>query len=401
MLSYLKPHSKPTTSLLLIWLMVGSLMLPMVGASSESGNEEIPSQFGDLSDFTPEQDGHAYIFNDEQNPVYSAFGYLKKQWIENGYPNLIDPFAASSQNSRSSNGTCSNAWQVDDTDTFSTSSGLVSATVKKISASSAIFVEDGVVIPSTTLNDITSTWESTIYPTDTTYFGTAPDVDNNCQIEILIFQIDGGGGIGGYFDPNVANQREIMFVDSGDLSWRNTIIAHEFQHLLHNARDPFEYIWLDEGAADMAAYLCFGVTNTISGHANEWSQNANMSVRWWNQRIADYGGSFMFVMYLADKLGGGIAISRLVADTATGGVGVENLARNPEPGSTAIGTTMSDIFANFTAAVSLDSAQGAFGFSNIAMTAGCVTGFICKVQMSGYQDQWQSTWVSPSQELEG
>ena len=238
MLSYLKPRSKPTTSLLLIWLMLGSLMLPMVGASSESANEEIPAQFGDLSDFSPEQDGHAYIFNDEQNPVYSAFGYLKKQWIENGYPNLIDPFAASSQNSRSSNGTCSNAWQVDDTDTFSTSSGLVSATVKKISASSAIFVEDGVVIPSTTLNDITSTWESTIYPTDTTYFGTAPDVDNNCQIEILIFQIDGGGGIGGYFDPNVANQREIMFVDSGDLSWRNTIIAHEFQHLLHNARDP-------------------------------------------------------------------------------------------------------------------------------------------------------------------
>ena len=47
MLSYLKPLSKPTTSLLLIWLMLGSLMLPMVGASSESGNEEIPSQFGD------------------------------------------------------------------------------------------------------------------------------------------------------------------------------------------------------------------------------------------------------------------------------------------------------------------------------------------------------------------
>ena len=44
------------------------------------------------------------------------------------------------------------------------------------------------------------------------------DVDNNCQIEILIFQIDGGGGIGGYFDPNIASQREIMFIDSGDLS---------------------------------------------------------------------------------------------------------------------------------------------------------------------------------------
>ncbi|MEC9478598.1 MAG: PKD domain-containing protein, partial [Candidatus Thermoplasmatota archaeon] len=386
---------------MLVWLMLASVMLPLASASDESGSEENTVIAGDLSDFDPVNDGHAYIYNDDDNPVFSAFGYLKKQWIENDYPNLIDPFSPAYQNTKSSSTPCENAWAVDDTDTFSTSSGQVSATVRKISTNSAIFVEDGVVISSTTLNDITSTWESTIFPTDTTYFGNPPDVDNNCQIEILIFEIDGGGGIGGYFDPNVVSQREILFVDSGDMSWRNTILAHEMEHLLHNARDPYEYLWIDEGAADMAAYLCFGVTNTLSGHANEWSQNSNMSVRWWNQRIADYGGGFMFLMYLADKLGGGAAISRLVADTATGGIGIENLARNPEPGSTAIGITMSDIFANFTAAVALDSAQGAFGFSNIAMTAGCVTGYICRVQMSGYRDEWQSTWVSPTHELEG
>ena len=131
----------------------------------------------------------------------------------------------------------------------------------------------------------------------------------------------------------------------------------------------------------MAAYLCFGVTSTLTGHANEWSQNSNMSVRWWNQRIADYGAGFMFMMYLADKLGGGAAIRNLVADTATGGTGIENLANNPEPGSTSIGTTMSDIFANFSMAVSIDSAQGAFGFSNLDLTAGCIAASICRVQM--------------------
>ena len=62
-----------------------------------------------------------------------------------------------------------------------------------------------------------------------------------------------------------------MFIDVDDLSWRNTILAHEFEHLLHNARDPYEYLWIDEGAADMAAYLCFGVTSTLTGHANAWS----------------------------------------------------------------------------------------------------------------------------------
>ena len=118
-------------------------------------------------------------------------------------------------------------------------------------------------------------------------------------------------------------------MDIDDLSWRNTILAHEFQHLLHNARDPFEYIWIDEGAADMAAYLCFGVTSSLTGHANEWSQNSNMSVRWWNQRIADYGAGFLFLMYLSDKLGGASAISALVADTDTGGKGIEDLASNP------------------------------------------------------------------------
>ena len=131
-------------------------------------------------------------------------------------------------------------------------------------------MEDGQVIPSTTLNDIASTWESTIFPTVTGYFGSAPDVDNTCQIEIVIFSIDGGGGIGGYFVPGLSSSKESVFMDIDDLSWRNTILAHEFQHLLHNARDPFEYIWIDEGAADMAAYLCFGVTSSLTGHANEW-----------------------------------------------------------------------------------------------------------------------------------
>ena len=151
----------------------------------------------------------------------------------------------------------------------------------------------------------------------------------------------------------------------------------------------------------MAAFLCFGVTSTLTGHANEWSLDSSLSVRWWNGRIADYGAGFMFIMYLADKLGGGAAIQRLVADTATGGAGIENLAQNPEPGSTPIGTTMSEIFANFSAAVALDSAQGAFGFSNLDLSAGCIAAYICKAQMSGYNDQWVGEWNSSSQNFEG
>ena len=293
------------------------------------------------------------MFNGDDLSVFSATGFLKNQWVEAGYPELVLPFSENEQ-SKNSIRSCENAWSVGESDNITTSGGTITATVQRISTNSAIFVENGKIVSSTTLNDIVSTWESTIFPTDTYYFGDPPDVDNNCQIEIVIYEIDGVGGTGGYFQPGISSIRESLFFDIDDMNSRNTILAHEFEHLLHNARDPFEYMWIDEGAADMAAYLCFGATETLSYHANEWAQNSSISVRWWNDRIADYGAGFLFLMYISDKLGGGQAIQRLVADTAVGGTSIENLAINPEPGSTSIGTTMNDIFANFSAAVSLD-----------------------------------------------
>ena len=77
--------------------MLASVMLPMVSASEDLEDSENQIVSGDLSDFDPANDGHAYIFNDPDNTVYSAFGYLKKQWIENDYPNLIEPFSCLSK----------------------------------------------------------------------------------------------------------------------------------------------------------------------------------------------------------------------------------------------------------------------------------------------------------------
>ena len=340
------------------------------------------------------------MFNGDDLSVFSATSFLKKQWIDEGYPNIVFPFATS-HNSKNSVRSCENAWNVGETDNITTSSGTISATVQRISTNSAIFVEDGAIVSSTTLNDIIFTWESTIYPTDVNYFGTPPDVDNNCQVEIVIYEIDGPGGTGGYFQPGISSIRESLFFDIDDMNSRNTILAHELEYLLHNARDPFEYMWIDEGAADMAVYLCFGATDVLSSHANEWAENSSISVRWWNDRVADYGAGFLFMMYLADKLGGGEAIQRLIADTATGGTSIENLAINPEPGATLIGRTMNDIFANFSAAVSLDSSQGVFGFSNLDLTDECNVGSICKARLSDLNEQWSSAWQSDSQSIEG
>jgi hypothetical protein len=69
----------------------------------------------------------------------------------------------------------------------------------------------------------------------TTYFGkdygdgrglAPPDNDNNCQVEIVVYDIDGAYNIGGYFSPGTAPTRDVVYVDFADitLNWGNSNI---------------------------------------------------------------------------------------------------------------------------------------------------------------------------------
>jgi len=379
---------------------------PLAAASEDDPQQGSSAQGGlsySLDGFDPMTDGKPYLFAGEEDElIFSATRHLKQQWVADGYPDLVMPFEEPAISAKTSGRACENAWTAGQTGTIQTSGGQIQVSAMHVTANAAVLIENGQSVSSTTLNNIGSTWETTIFPTNTNYFGNPPDVDNNCQIEIVIYAIDGGGNIGGYFMPSISSTREVFYVDIDDLGWRNTIFAHEFQHLLHNSRDPFEYLWIDEGNADMAAFLCFGASNAVIGHANAWTQNASASVRWWNQRIGDYGAGFMFMLFLADNLGGGSAIRQLVTDTLTGGQGIVDLAQTLGPGGTPIGTTMSDIFANFTASVTLDHAtQAEFGLDNIDMYETCNNSQFCRIQLSGSNLNWASMWQSGPQDIEG
>ncbi len=210
--------------------------------------------------------------------------------------------------------------------------------------------------------------------------------------------------IGGYFSPGMSASREAIFIDIDDapLTWSKVILAHELQHLLHNALDPYENLWIDEGAADMAAFLCFGGSSTLYGHVNAWTTASHHSVRWWNQRIADYGGGFIFLLYLADHLGGGPAIRKLAQDSSTGAAGIEDLARNPvgaTPG--VIGRDFIDIYTNFTIASTLDSDQGIYGMSNLYMSPACGSSDFCRIQPADSNSDWIGPWSSTGNAVEG
>ncbi len=296
---------------------------------------------------------------------------------------------------------CLNSWSVGDVDNVTTSDGTFAVTVEKISSNSAIFVEDGQIVSSTILNDIVSNWESIIFPTTTNFFGSPPDIDGNCQIEISIISIDGPGGDAGYFETGVSTLREAVFLDIDDISERNRVLANEFGELIHHDKDPFEYLWVNEGTARLSEFMSFGTSQDLEEIANSWTQNSSTSLRWWDGRDSDSGSSFLFLSYLADKLGGPSGIRQLISDPSLGGNGVENLARNPGSGSTPIGLTMSEIFANFSAAITLDSDQGAFGFSEIDLEEDCSAEGFCRGQASAENDQWSDAWQSSGHSLEG
>lgn len=397
-------------TLVLIFLV--AVASPLVSADPvESGeNSEISFTpvFADLDDFEP-LDSHPYMLPESDELLYSATRMMKNEWIDQGFPGVD---VATSPQSMTSGRACT-PYNQGDTATVPKSGGTVDVTVQKTTSTAAFMVENGYSLSSTVLNNWASTWDSTVYPTLMTYFGkdyfdgrgiAAPDVDNNCQIEVVILAIDGAYNIGGYFAPGMSASREAIFIDIDDapLSWSKVILAHELQHLLHNALDPYENLWIDEGAADMAAFLCFGGSSTLYGHVNAWTSSSDLSVRWWNQRPADYGGGFIFLLYLADHLGGGPAIRNLAQDSSTGAAGIEDLARNPigaTPG--VIGRDFIDIWTNFTIAATLDSDQGIYGMSNLFLSQACASSEFCRIQPADTNSDWLGPWSSTGNDLEG
>ena len=93
--------------------------------------------------------------------------------------------------------------------------------------------------------------------------------------------------------------------------------CHEFQHLIHNDRDPDELSWVDEGCATLAEWLCgYGFS---PGHISEylfWFWDTPLTV--WEGFLSDYGASFLFTFYMMEHYGGADLIKDLVYEQANG-----------------------------------------------------------------------------------
>lgn len=258
----------------------------------------------------------------------------------------------------------------------------VLASLRYIGPHSYWWVEDGYQVLDSDITASAEAFENNIYPTNRAFFGMewSPGVDNDPRVHIFIGNVP---GVGGYFysineyskliNP-YSNEKELFFIniravqsrdDRLDTNRLESILAHEFQHMIHWHNDANEETWVNEGLSELAmtlnGYDTGGTERAFAGipdtQLNTWGDSPNES-------IAHYGGSFLFMSYFLERFGEDL-MRQVVAHPDNGADGFNAvLASEGEP------ERFDDIFADWVIANYLDDptlGEGMWGYRNVSV----------------------------------
>lgn len=200
-----------------------------------------------------------------------------------------------------------------------------------------MWVQQGYSLDESRIKTAADRFATEIYQPVRDVFGSelSPGVDGDPRLHIL--HTDSlGVGIAGYFYsesqyPQAAvptsNQREMFFVNvnmiNSGVDYYLSILAHEFQHMIHWAVDANEPSWMNEGLSELSAFIAgFGP----SGFSSYFLNNPNTQLNYWPEinTLTVYGGGFLFTAYILERYGIE-AIRLLVADPADGMQGVQHM----------------------------------------------------------------------------
>ena len=95
------------------------------------------------------------------------------------------------------------------------------------------------------------------------------------------------------------------------------VVAHEFQHLIHQDIDPNEADFINEGMAEIAMQFIYG-TSTTAGEMGEALVYHRDSLTDWKGELFDYGDSCLWQDYLWERMGGGDLDAPLAGRVAPG-----------------------------------------------------------------------------------
>lgn len=246
------------------------------------------------------------------------------------------------------------------------------------------WVERGVKYEWDEVKALVDDFEERSYPTVRSFFGSewSPGIDGDEHLYIL-YASDLGFSVGGYFSAadslppqahEYSNGHEMFYISADNVElWEDfaySVLAHEFQHMIHWYRDRNEESWMNEGFSELAAhYSGFDV----SGWDWAYAENPDIPLTYWpTNGGTHYGQSFLFVVYFLDQYGPE-ATKLLVANPTNGFKSIDQTLAdqsqtNPD---TEEFLTADDVFRNWSIALVVqdeDIADGRYAYKSYSPT---------------------------------
>jgi hypothetical protein len=221
-----------------------------------------------------------------------------------------------------------------------------------------------------------------VYPVVREFFGSewTPGVDNDPRLHIL-HAADMGSSVAGYYSSadqfsrlanEFSNEKEMFYISlpwlnrTGDYTYYETVLAHEFQHMIHWYNDRNEETWLNEGLSELAQEIAGYPPDT--GFASIFARTPDTQLNTWSEisggNAAHYGSAYLFMAYLFQRFGEEVT-QAVVAHAANGILGVERALQE-----TGHDLTFNEIFADWVVANYINDpdaldAPGIYGYRQL------------------------------------
>ncbi len=286
------------------------------------------------------------------------------------------------------------SFELGDKDTFyvydfdSSSNREAEATLRKRGTYCEVWVEDeGAFVSDDKVQSIVNEFDTVIYPLVTDNFYDVADVDENGFVSIFLTDLKGGAGgyitMGDFYTKSEypeSNFRDLVYIEKDrTTSEINSVIVHEFQHLVHANRNllveedesvlnDLSYRWIDEGLATAAQHMYEGAQNTwlyIMNNApyNESVRDGNSFLFWDyydNEKVySDYAMAYVFIQYLRIQSGNDTSIYREIIECQKNDNScIEKIVLDYVDSE----YTLSDFIVDFKIALLFQDSSGPYGF---------------------------------------
>ena len=196
----------------------------------------------------------------------------------------------------------------------------VPATLRYVGQHIYMWVENDANVNMNDLQTLAHDFDTNVYPNVRALWGSeaTPGVDGDAHIYGL-FAHGLGASTAAYFSSDntyprevtpSSNEHEMFFFNLDAIGGSNiptravdSIIAHEFQHMIRFNQQVNTETWLNEGLSVFTQYYLYGDTSMISSFLNAPSTQLDD----WNpvasQRAANYGAATLFLTYLYERYG--------------------------------------------------------------------------------------------------